>query len=255
MGFYRTAFARVFFGVSNTLSAFVWRVSRAANATAFLVKRYANARLSLICVLYLLTITANTAIAVEVPIAWCSAGAGNCNNTPPTYGGPTPAEWEGAAELAAIRYAAAHYLSGGCPCDGRVCSSLLSPTSWSLVTAVLTGYVDAPWTSGSTSLDAIENIQNGQPWGTSYGYGTWSMPTCGCPDGAGFDSRGVCVCQTNRIWNGSSCIIPASFTNGFTQYLDTYSPAQIPAKNQGQCGVGNPITPGLGIKVLAPIEF
>src|SRR5258706_277420 len=71
--------------------------------------------------------------AIEIPVASCRAAGFNCNDAPPTYGGPTPTNWEAATQLACVRFAAAHRTpERTCACDGRVCSVPLTCTLQSI---------------------------------------------------------------------------------------------------------------------------
>src|ERR1043166_8567472 len=61
---------------------------------------------------------AGDARAVQVPLGGCMAAGPTCAAAAgePSHG-PTPANWEAAAQLFCSRFAAAHFASGNCPCD------------------------------------------------------------------------------------------------------------------------------------------
>ena len=205
-----------------------------------------------VCALALLL--PGVALAIEVPLASCNAVGFACGNFPPAYGGPSPADWDGAAPLECARYSAAHRVGTGfCPCGEAICSEVVSCSLDSR--GPQPGFVGQQGGRGLVSGTRRDTFT-----GETTDFANIPLD-CLCPAGARLATlhSGICSCSSGQIWDGTQCISPTSCTSPRSRFLDMCIPAINPGKNNGKedcnkknpCLVGNPIDVGSGIKTQA----
>ena len=105
-----------------------------------------------------------------VPFTGCDTSAFNCTPTPP-YHGEVADTFPAAAQQFCEWFAAAHYIGAQCPCDGTICSTVVSCE----FRGILPGYEGSSQPKGQTAY-TMQDSRNGNLF-TSAG----NTPTCYCP--------------------------------------------------------------------------